>query len=507
MPRNCWISLSFANLVYLAAWADLLPPGRLDAFLRKTLAGYSLYFAVAADVFVLSLATFLIVSIAPRLPGWLQRFLTILAIAAVALAVRTLSIHWPFYTRALGPAIAAALAVFVLGSFSKSIRLLAGIAMAATPCLAVTLIGSLVYLNTQTPLPPDPQLAQRLAGRPPVRVLWILFDDWDERLTFADRPAGIQLPTVDALAARSLNATRVLAVQAGRTRVEDMSTVAASPELLYGKFIEQEGVRDAATMEMQFASRREGLFDAREPVVFGEGDEIFARMRARGWNAAAAGWYLPYCRVFGSQLVDCYWDVRYIRAYNVSRNFAHAALDETRMLFETDAFSPFGPSLLDTRHKQEYDALMAAGRRYAADPSLGLAFIHLNVPHAPYFYDPKIGPSLRYTIWKSLYNEGLEWVDRSLADILTSLHQSGLEDRTAVLATSDHPFRFSEAQDPHVPYLVHFPGEQDGLLWNEEVSAIRTPDLVMAIASGEVKSAREAAEFLAFRGTRSESRP
>ena len=50
MWRNFWLSLSFANLVYLRAWTDFIPVRSSDLFIRKALPGISLYFAVTGDV-------------------------------------------------------------------------------------------------------------------------------------------------------------------------------------------------------------------------------------------------------------------------------------------------------------------------------------------------------------------------------------------------------------------------------------------------------------------------
>jgi len=166
------------------------------------------------------------------------------------------------------------------------------------------------------------------------------------------------------------------------------------------------------------------------------------------------------------------------------------------MLFETSAFSPFGPALVDVRHFEEYQALMTAGRRYAADPSIGLAFIHLNVPHTPYFYDPKIGPSFRYGNAGALYSEALGWVDRSVGDILSAVKAAGLDSKTAVIISSDHPFRYSVNQDPSVPFIVHLPGNEAGVEYAPEFSTVVTSDLVLAIAGGDVKSPADVADFM-----------
>jgi hypothetical protein len=342
------------------------------------------------------------------------------------------------------------------------------------------LVGSPFYLWFQLPLPPDPPLAQRLAGSPPVRVLWILFDEWDQRLTFPDRAPGTLLPVLDSLANHSFTATHALAAEAGIVPVSQMATSDALPFLLYGKRLAASSTEDPGTRRIFFADGTS--------AVFGGGDSIFAQMRAHGWNSAVAGWYLPYCRDFGSQLSDCYWDVRYEQRSSASPALPGAAVDETRMLFETMMVSPlFGPSLVLVRHTAEYQALLAAALRDAADPSIGLTFIHFNIPHTPYFYNSKIGRFGHYGYSESLYNDALQWVDRSVGEILSSLNTAGLDSKTAIILSSDHPER-NFTLTPYVPFVVHLPGETDGVVNTQEFSTIKTADLVLAIARGEVKS-------------------
>jgi hypothetical protein len=268
-----------------------------------------------------------------------------------------------------------------------------------------------------------------------------------------------------------------------------MATTDALPILLYGKRIVDSGVEGAANRLVVFA-------DGTSTVV-GAGNSIFARVRAQGWNSAVAGWYLPYCRDFGSQLTDCYWDVRYELRSSARPAFFEAAKGETRMLFETTMFSPFGPSLVLTRHAAEYQALLAAARRYAADPSIGLALIHFNIPHAPYFYDPKVGRLGHYGYSLALYNSSLEWMDRSVGEILSSISAAGLDSKTAIILSSDHPER-NFTVDPYVPFIVHLPGAEAGWVSAEPFSTIETGNLALAIAHGEVKSPLDVQRFLAI---------
>jgi hypothetical protein len=500
MRRNCWLSLSFANLVYLRAWSDLGQVRRADLYFRKTLPGIHSYLAIASDVLALSLLTFLLICIALKLPGWLQRALPIVAIAIVALAIRSVGAEGTDFLRSglfrlLPPkllfplaALLAALLVGLTFKFSSlTVRVARVAALAAAPCLAVTFIGSLFYLRSQAPLPPDPPFARRQAGSPPVRVLWILFDEWDQRRAFGNRTPGQSLPVLDRLASQSFTATHALAVEGGKVPVSQMATTRALPSLLYGKLLTGSEIEDAKTRRVVFADGTS--------TVFGGGDSIFAQVQSHGWNAAAAGWYLPYCRVFAAQLIDCYWDQKYEQASSAHSAIPEAAIDETRMLFETSMFSAFGTSLVASRHRAEYETLLAAARRYAADATIGLAFIHFNIPHTPYFYKAKIGRS-----GAADYDDALQLVDRSVGDILSSLRLAGLDSKTAIILSSDHPARFFTSvdgrQDPHVPFIVHLPGEAAGVVTDQEFSTVGTAGLALAITEGKVQALSDIENFL-----------
>ena len=294
------------------------------------------------------------------------------------------------------------------------------------------------------------------------------------------------MPVIDHLASNSFAGTHALAALAGMP-VPQMATVDAIPSLLYGKRLVNSRIEGAATRQIAFSDRTS--------TVLGSGDNIFARFRAQGWNTALAGWYLPYCRLFNQQLTDCYWDDMYEQWLSARPDFAGAAIDETRQLFETRMFSVFGPSLVNVRHVAEYESLRAAALRYAADPAMGLAFVHFNIPHVPYFYDPKIGRLGHYGYSDTLYNDALQRVDATVGEILSAINHAGLDSKTAIILSSDHPLR-TTSQDPYVPYIVHLPDEASGFIYAQEFSTIKTADLALAIAGGEVKSPADVVKIL-----------
>ncbi len=506
MWRNYWLALSFANLVYLRAWSDLLPLDPQFLYYRKTLPGLSVYFGIVSAVLALSLLAFAAIQLAPKLPHWIRRVLPVVPIWMVVVAFRTQPFESHVLTlifKTLGDALymitgsprlvlwgATAAAVIPAIWFSSvTVRAIRIAAAAAVPCIAVTFIALPLYAYMQKPLPPDPPLARPLAGTPPVRVIWAIFDEWDQHRTFDHRASGIALPVLDSLSQHSFTATHAVAPLGGMP-VYKMQTTDAVPSLLYGRKQTGSRIDDAATRHL--------FFQSGDPTIFGRDGSIFAQVRAHGWNAAAAGWYLPYCRVFASELTQCYWDVMYQQNNSAAVKFPEAVADETRMLFEWRGNSVLGPTLQSVRHTAEFGTLVNTAERYATDPSLGFIFIHFDVPHVPYTYDPKMGRFAHYHYSDVLYSHALRQVDHAVGDMLSALARAGLDSKTAVILSSDHPFRTAAEPhaDPYVPFIVHLPGESACVASDGQFSTLETGKLALAIAGGEVKTPEQVMDFL-----------
>ena len=144
MRRNFWLALSFANLAYLRAWADLLPLSPDFLFHRKRLPGMELYCAIATDVLVLSLLTFLLLRLAPKMPAWLQRILLVAAAAMVGLALRAVAPaavrHSPLFSSSVAVVLLILVAAFVLGlgRYARTLSAIrsssGGVFMLSVPC-------------------------------------------------------------------------------------------------------------------------------------------------------------------------------------------------------------------------------------------------------------------------------------------------------------------------------------------------------------------------------------
>lgn len=124
------------------------------------------------------------------------------------------------------------------------------------------------------------------------RVIWIIFDEMDYRLSFPARPARIQLPHFDAL--------RRISVFADHVKSPAHNTIAAMPSLLLAKDIPRDEDVDIKPRPIQVRFSGCSHF-----VSISSQPNVFRQARKHGFNTAVSGWYHPYCRDFGSDLSAC----------------------------------------------------------------------------------------------------------------------------------------------------------------------------------------------------------
>jgi len=115
------------------------------------------------------------------------------------------------------------------------------------------------------------------------RVVWILFDEMDERLTFEDRPAGLQMPEFDRFRSSSAYLSHML--EAGG------DTIPAVPSMITGRQV-------IATRELG-PDRLLLSFEAGQPDIdLAEAPNLFQEAEKLGFRTAVAAWGIPYCRIF-----------------------------------------------------------------------------------------------------------------------------------------------------------------------------------------------------------------
>ena len=291
------------------------------------------------------------------------------------------------------------------------------------------------------------QPAPKPAGAP--RVIWVIFDEWDEELTFAERPSRIQLPEIDRLRATGFSATDAIR--------PNMFTDWSMPALTTG--IALEDVHPNGPAEFMIRPRDSGTY-----VRWSEQDTVFREARKMGFNTAVVAWAIPYCRVLKNDLSDCWWWSGSNQYNSVGSTLPEMLVNRPRSLFENIYRSPFGQSLSTTRHIWVTENVVAKSLEVARDPGVGLALLHMPVPHPPYFYNAATGKNDRaatpitgiFHQTQEGYIDALALTDKIIGQLRRSMEQAGVWDTTTVIFSADHPFRHRPALDGH-PVSRRFP--------------------------------------------------
>ncbi len=327
--------------------------------------------------------------------------------------------------------------------------------------------------------PPLPAIAPALP--PPAsplrpRVLWIVFDEMDWRPVFGSRPSTLALPELDRLRAQSLDVAP--AIQTG------LVTAPAMASLIYGRQVYD--VQPAGHSDLQLNSVPQGEFEIWRPQ-----HNLFARARQTGFNTAAVGWFLPYCRMFAADLTRCYWESMYAGVLDSSPSLLASLRNQWHTL------SPLEDR---QRHLLRHNNLMREAERAAADPNLGFLLVHLAVPHEPAIYDRQGGGYTAVSFRKDWYLDNLAVADRSLGELRRALENAGLWERTTVLVTSDHSLRYDAVLNPHtaaqVPFLLKLAGQQEGVSYERPTSTLAAHDLTLALLRGELDTPQQVTAWL-----------
>ena len=498
--------LSWANLLFLRVWVELLTYTRSNVFYMRQLPLPVHYLAAVTGVLSLGAAL-------GGLSVWADRQhsrrltmamdgLRLLMIVLVAnqlrLALSTMipSVYpWlrqPLLRRAgwTGIALGGIVGCSLLGRVAQHYR---GRWMAGLSLL-VFLAWPLVPLNLAQATWRSlhaPQLAQ--FGNPgpggaskgdASRVVWVLFDEWDYRLTFEDRPSDLEMPELAALARESLVAKN--AYTAGADTRESIPSLVTGQKI--GTLVAL-GANDAeVTLAPDYAPRRLRALDS-----------VFADLHRQGVTTAVVGWYLPYCRIWGDALDSCEWQQtdseRVMRAGTIGQSLE----DSFRSFLETGVLSPLGVSLGAERANRTRQRLVAASESVLRDPRYRFVFLHLPVPHAPFYYDRRTGSQRRGNNFTSGYIDHLALLDRTLGELVEALRESGSWDRTAILLSSDHSYRNAKALDGkwdrRVPFLLRMPHAKGRTEAEFAFSTQVSRQLVTDLLAGRIGSQQAALAF------------
>jgi hypothetical protein len=498
MRRLLVVSFSLANLCYLRIWGEMLILRPQDAFYQRNPPGPSQYLAAICGVTILAALVVLCCLVLRKAHPWMKSawFIALTLISANAIRA-LLAPYFPVLRsglfRFVSPQVAFWLAMVAFGGgcylvFRFPVLVGSAGAFIATlfaPFMFVTFGESVLQiLRFNSKGAQDKPFAPRLPTNPRQRVVWVIFDELDYHFSFVARPELIQMPNFDRLCSHGLCASNAIPPS-------DATTV-SMPALIYGQNVRSTRALSAERFLLELA-------DGSSPF-FGDPPNVFSRARASGFNTAVVGWYLPYCRTLNESLSDCWWYPMENLGNSSGHTFAEALLRQPRSLLETPLFSPFGQSMVTRAHAAVFEELLVRAKKMASDPALGLVLVHFNIPHAPYFYSRATG---KFDRANSLggYTDALALVDRTFGELQVAMEAAGTWAHSSVLISADHWFRSSPEvkgkRDLRVPFLLHLAGADDAMSFHGEFETVLSADLILNILHGEIRTHRQAADWIA----------
>ena len=420
-------------------------------------------------------------------PAW-RRIGAVTAAAAVLIALNFARITYDSagrWTSGLGLAGLLAIAALTLAAALRwprpALRAIRGLALGAGPVAVVTLTA-ILWMFLELAGGPVWRLVEpeALERTPPSlrRVVWIVFEELDQRVTFEARPAGLELPELDRLRRES--------VYADGARPPAGATDLSMPALITGRPVVAVAPISPNDLELTFADGKTARWAAHA--------NVFTRVRTLGYDTALIGWQLPYPRVLGGALGVADW-----RPSAADESVRGDTFGETLL----NQWASLAPPLHRRRlSAQRFAELADLAIRAATDGRFGLVLLHLPIPHGPGIYDPASG---RLTPWSFTragggHLDNLALVDRVLARLRRGLERAHLEDRTWLVVTSDRWWPASNQYDGHVdhrvPFLVRPPDGGRATHVDTAFNTLAAHDLALAILRGSIADTRDAAAWL-----------
>jgi len=316
------------------------------------------------------------------------------------------------------------------------------------------------------------------------RVVWLLFDELDQRAVFEKRPKEIKLSALDALYSESFAATSV--EQVGK------NTITAIPGMTTGKPVVSAHPASANSLMLSFAEGN----DTGPKTDWRETKNVFSNIHRFGGRTGIVGTYHPYCRTFSAFLATC------------KHVFLGTASVENRGGFQTaftERLMTINPLYRRKNAVSAYKIALEHSKVMAADVGLDFVYIHVALPHQPTIMDAASG-KLSYTHFgPDGYFNNLVAVDRFLAEIRAEMEKRGVWNSTVVIVSADHAWRASRAVfdgkvDTRVPLIVKLTGNIKPARYEGSLSGSVMNGLVEALSLAEITQGQDLRQwFNSFR--------
>jgi hypothetical protein len=449
MLRDAAISLSLANLCFVKVWGKLLS-GAGSYFTEFPIA----YVSIIADVVLLATLMFAAITIVRsrrnellmRLARWAFLLAILTALNGIALLILTIS---PVTFSTLlgrntawfsGVGITAIIILAGVKARNRVIRWAPPVILALLPFVIVTFSQSVWKLTRNVGIAyaaGDRASAAPIARKKPAtRVLWIIFDELDQRMSLSERPESVEMPELDRLSRQSIYAVNAYPPAP--------LTYMSMPALMTGKLVAKVTPVRADELMIKFDGEQNA-------VGWSTQANVFSAARRLGFNTGLAGWCHPYCEVIGGSLSKC---------DEVKENRNDGITLQASMFLQAEGLIssvPLVPQvaipmiqrvnlvnrIVTTGEREKYTVrykrVLESALKAAIDPDLDLVFVHSPAPHPPGIYDrAKNDFSLES---KNGYIDNLALVDRTIGDLRRTMEGAGVWDETTVIISSDHWWR------------------------------------------------------------------
>lgn len=348
--------------------------------------------------------------------------------------------------------------------------------------------------------------------RPPLRLVWIVFDELDYELAFPLRPSDVQTPELDRFRSESVFATHA--------HPTAYLTSMAFPSFFTGRLVKNFIPQGAANVELRFQDGKRGDWS--------EASDLFSKLQTMGINAGLVGWHNPYCRFITGVLSKCTWEANPLASRPFLWEFANerSGLQPIDALSRADAGDFFRPgpdpvrqyTIFREKQIEQFKSTLDEGLRLSVDPKLGVVVIHSLVPHPPGFWDRH--QNKFSTSSSANYFDNLEAMDLALGKIRRQLEQANLWDSSAVLVHGDHHLRrwawavrpemwskeeeelTKKRTDPRVAFLLKMPGQHKEITLDDEFNTVLLHDFVLNYMQGKIDSPQAAASWFAANRSR-----
>lgn len=495
--------MSLANLCFLSPWLVLLNPQHYTYFNWPKDPGLveikALVICIVVLAFIFWLAAIVVARIKSRRVNDLARLAVVLIFilplnsfledyAGISISNILIERRWLLLV-AFGLGVVAL--VIAYKHNERFARPIITLLIVLSPLFLVNLVSAIWMRSNNLPAQAFQETRPAQAAstrRNAPHIVWIVFDELDQRAAFINRSSEITLPEFDRFKSESLSSTNA--------HPPNKYTLSSMPAFTIGRT-----VVDSTPLAPNDCELR---LDTGEKVRWSKESNLFAQARAEGFSTGLSGWYLPYCRVIGSSLDWCSW-VGVIDPVN-------PALDQltlSRALWlsmRTAVFRiPLAFRLLESRYErqrkvehQEEFVRVAKASKELLQQDLNLKLLHYPIPHHPYIYNAKAQSFT--TDAKNGYDDNLVLADRTFGEIRGALEASSKWDNSIVVVTSDHWWRLAEPvngqQDQRVPFMIKMAGQKEGMEYQKPINTALTRQLLIEILRGNITTPADVAAWL-----------